>query len=102
MKGILLAGGSGSRLKPLTLVTNKHLLPIYDKPMIYYPLKNLVQAGIREIFIVTGGEHFASIGELLGSGRNLKETLGLEENCSFSYGVQDRAGGIAEALGLAK
>ena len=102
MKGILLAGGSGSRLKPLTLVTNKHLLPIYNKPMIYYPLKNLIQAGIREIFIITGGEHFASIGRLLGSGRDLKEILGIGESCSFSYGVQDGAKGIADALGLAK
>lgn len=103
MKGVILAGGTGSRLRPLTWVTNKHLLPVYDKPMIYYPLNNLLKAGIRDIFIVTGGEHFDAIGRLLGSGKKIKEVLGLEEPIhSIAFGVQDSAGGIAEALGLAK
>lgn len=103
LKGVLLAGGTGSRLRPLTWVTNKHLLPVYDKPMIYYPLNNLLKAGINEIFVVTGGEHFEAIGRLLGSGRKLKETLGIGESLrSLAFGVQDGAGGIAEALGLAR
>ncbi len=103
MKGVILAGGSGSRLLPLTKVTNKHLLPVYDKPMIYYPLNYLINAGIRDVFVVTGGEHFDSIGRLLGSGKKIKETLGFDTNLeSLAFGVQDEAGGIAQALGLAK
>jgi glucose-1-phosphate thymidylyltransferase len=103
MKGVVLAGGTGSRLRPLTWVTNKHLLPVYDRPMIYYPLNNLLKAGIKDVFVVTGGEHFDAIGRLLGSGKKLKDTLGMEEQVnSFAYGVQDGAGGIAEALGLAR
>jgi len=93
LKGVILAGGTGSRLFPLTKVTNKHLLPVGRKPMIYYPIDKLVKAGITEILIVTGVEHMGDIVNLLGSGR--------EFNCSFTYKVQDRAGGIAEALGLA-
>lgn len=103
MKGIVLAGGSGSRLRPLTLVTNKHLLPVYDKPMIYWPLDNLLKAGIKDIFVVTGGDHFDAIGALLGSGddEDLK-ALGLEGPANISYGVQKKPAGIAHALGLAR
>lgn len=103
MKGVILAGGTGSRLRPLTWVTNKHLLPIYNKPMIYYPMNHLLKAGIKDVFVVTGGEHFDAIGRLLGSGKKLKEVLGFEEPIeSLAFGVQDGAGGIAEALGLSK
>ncbi len=94
MKGIILAGGTGSRLFPLTKVTNKHLLPVGNKPMIYYPIDRLVSAGIREILIVTGVEHMGDVVGLLGSGKDF--------GCQFTYRVQDEAGGIAQALGLAK
>ena len=93
MKGIILAGGTGSRLYPLTKVTNKHLLPVYDKPMICYPLDTLVQAGITEIMIVSGRGHAGHFLELLGSGA--------EFNITLTYEIQEKAGGIAEALGLA-
>ena len=94
MKGVVLAGGTGSRLYPLTKVTNKHLLPVGQKPMIYYPIEKLIAAGIKEILIVTGTEHMGDIVTLLGSGK--------EMNCQFTYKVQDEAGGIAQALGLAE
>jgi len=94
MKGVLLAGGTGSRLLPLTKVTNKHLLPVYDKPMIYYPLETLKSMGIKDIMIVSGPEHCGHILNLLGSGRN--------QGLNLSYEIQDEAGGIAQALGLAK
>ncbi len=94
MKGIILAGGNGRRLNPLTEVTNKHLLPIYDKPMIYYPLETLLNAGITEILVVTGDEHAAAFLRLLGSGKKF--------GCHFSYAIQDEAGGIAQALSLAE
>lgn len=94
MKGIVLAGGTGSRLYPLTKVTNKHLLPIGNKPMIYYPIERLIGAGIQEILIVTGTEHMGDVVNLLGSGKDF--------NCRFTYKVQDEAGGIAQALGLAE
>lgn len=94
MKGIILAGGTGSRLYPLTKVTNKHLLPVGNKPMIYYPIEKLTGVGIEEILIVTGTEHMGSVVNLLGSGR--------EFGCRFTYKVQDEAGGIAQALGLAE
>lgn len=94
IKGIILAGGTGSRLYPLTKVTNKHLLPVGKWPMIYHPIKKLVNAGIEEILIVTGVEHMGDIVNLLGSGR--------EFGCRFTYKVQDEAGGIAQALGLAE
>jgi glucose-1-phosphate thymidylyltransferase len=94
MKGIILAGGTGSRLYPLTKVTNKHLLPIYDKPMIYYPLQTLIDAGLDEILIVSGRGHAGHFLELLGSGS--------EWGASFTYEIQDEAGGIAQALGLAE
>lgn len=103
MKGIILAGGSGSRLRPLTLVTNKHLLPVYDKPMIAWPLLNLVQAGIKDIFVVTGGDHFSAIGGLLGSGDlDDMNRIGIETAVNISYGVQKKPAGIAHALGLAR
>ena len=94
MKGIILAGGTGSRLYPLTKVTNKHLLPIGDNPMIYYPIKKLTEVGIQEILIVTGTEHMGDVVNLLGSGKDF--------GCRFTYKVQDEAGGIAQALGLAE
>jgi len=94
MKGIVLAGGTGSRLFPLTKVTNKHLLPVGREPMIFHPVKKLTQAGIDEILIVTGVEHMGDVVNLLGSGR--------EFSCRFTYKVQDEAGGIAQALGLAE
>ena len=92
MKGIILAGGTGSRLFPLTKVTNKHLLPIYNKPMIYYPIETLVNAGIKDIMIVSGKGHAGHFLELLKSGEDF--------GARFSYGVQKEAGGIAQALGI--
>ena len=94
MKGIILAGGTGSRLYPLTKVTNKHLLPVYDKPMIYYPLEMLVDAGIQEIMIISGRGHAGHFLELLGSGA--------EMGVGIAYEIQEEAGGIAQALGLAR
>jgi glucose-1-phosphate thymidylyltransferase len=94
MKGIILAGGTGSRLYPLTKVTNKHLLPVYDKPMIYYPLQTLINAGITEIMIVSGRGHAGHFLELLGSG--------MEFGIQLTYEIQEGAGGIAQALGLAQ
>jgi glucose-1-phosphate thymidylyltransferase len=93
IRGVILAGGKGSRLGELTKITNKHLLPVGPLPMVYYPLKKLVGAGIREILLVSGTEHMGDFVELLGSGR--------EHGCSLTYRVQDEAGGIAQALGLA-
>lgn len=95
MKGIILAGGTGTRLFPCTQVTNKHLLPVYNKPMIYYPLETLVSAGIKDILIVTGGNSSGDFLKLLRNGKD----FGLKE-IHFLY--QDGAGGIAEALGLAE
>ncbi len=92
MKGIVLAGGSGSRLMPLTKVTNKHLLPVYDKPMIYYPINTLIDMGIKDIMILSGRGHAGHFLELLGSGQ--------EFGARFNYTIQEGAGGIAEALGL--
>jgi len=94
LKGVILAGGTGSRLMPLTKVTNKHLLPVGQKPMIYFPVEKLVSAGITEILIVTGVEHMGDVVNLLGSGRDF--------GCRFTYKVQDKAGGIAHALSLAE
>jgi len=94
MKGIILAGGTGSRLYPLTKVTNKHLLPVYDKPMIYYPLQTLIDAGLDDILIVSGRGHAGHFLELLGSGS--------EWDVRLTYEIQDEAGGIAQALGLAE
>ena len=94
LRGVVLAGGTGSRLRPLTKVTNKHLLGVGQKPMIYYPIERLTGIGIEEILIVTGVEHMGDVVGLLGSGR--------EFGCRFTYKVQDEAGGIAQALGLAE
>jgi len=95
MKGIILAGGLGSRLRPLTLVTNKHLLPVYDRPMIYYPIECLVNAGIDEVLVVTGGEHAGDFLKLLKNGHE----LGLSY---LGYAYQEGEGGIADALKLAE
>jgi len=94
MKGAILAGGTGSRLMPLTKVTNKHLLPVYNKPMIYYPLQTLINMGIKEILIVSGPGHAGHFVNLLGSGRKF--------GVNFSYEIQDEVGGIAQALSLAE
>ncbi len=93
MKGIILAGGLGLRLRPLTKITNKHLLPVYDRPMIYYPLETLCKAGISDIMIVTGGNSAGDFLRLLGNGR----AFGLEH---LNYTYQEGNGGIADALGL--
>jgi glucose-1-phosphate thymidylyltransferase len=95
MKGVVLAGGTGSRLYPLTKITNKHLLPIYDKPMIYYPIRTLVEAGIREILVVTGGRNAGDFLRLLANGKE----FGLAH---LDYTYQEGEGGIADALGLAE
>jgi glucose-1-phosphate thymidylyltransferase len=95
MKGVILAGGLGTRLMPCTKVTNKHLLPVYDKPMIYYPLKTMVNAGVKDIMIVTGGNYAGDFLRLLGNGRE----FGLKD---ISYTYQEGEGGIADALKLAE
>lgn len=95
MKGVILAGGLGSRLLPLTKVTNKHLLPVYDRPMIYYPIQTLVDAGIRDILLVTGGNSAGDFLRLLGNGQE----FGLEH---VNYTYQEGEGGIADALRLAR
>jgi len=94
LRGIVLAGGTGSRVLPLTKVTNKHLLPVGKKPMIFYPIEKLTGIGIEEILIVTGVEHMGDVVSLLGSGKDF--------GCRFTYKVQDQAGGIAQALALAE
>lgn len=95
MKGVILAGGTGTRLYPLTKITNKHLLPVFDRPMIYYPIQSLVEAGIKDIMIVTGGESAGDFLRLLGNGNQ----FGLKH---LNYTYQEKAGGIAQALGLAE
>lgn len=95
MKGVVLAGGTGSRMFPLTKITNKHLLPVYDKPMIYYPIQTLVDAGIREIMIVTGGRNSGDFLRLLANGKE----FGLKH---LDYTYQEGEGGIADALALAE
>jgi glucose-1-phosphate thymidylyltransferase len=95
MKGVILAGGSGTRLHPLTRITNKHLLPLYDRPMVTYAVEALVGAGIDELMLVSGGTHAGEFIRLLGNGRE----YGIDR---LQYGYQDQAGGIAEALGLAQ
>ncbi len=94
MKGIILAGGYGTRLKPLTNLTNKHLIPIYNQPMIMYPINTLKNAGIKEILIITGPEYAGDFMRLLGSGK--------EFDLNLTYKIQDSAGGIAQALDLAE
>jgi glucose-1-phosphate thymidylyltransferase len=95
MKGVILAGGTGSRLHPLTRITNKHLLPIYDRPMISYAIEALVKAGVTEMMLVTGGTHAGEFLRLLGNGQE----FGIDR---LFYAYQDKPGGIAEALGLAE
>ena len=95
MKGIILAGGLGTRLYPLTKITNKHLLPVYDRPMIYYPIQTLINAGIKDILIVTGGNNAGDFLRLLGNGKD----FGLKH---LNYTYQEKEGGIAEAVGLAE
>jgi glucose-1-phosphate thymidylyltransferase len=94
LRGVILAGGTGSRLFPLTKVTNKHLLPVGREPMIFHPVHKLCEAGVREILVVTGTDHVGAVVGLLGSGK--------EFGCELTYRVQDEAGGIAQALGLAR
>jgi glucose-1-phosphate thymidylyltransferase len=95
MKGVVLAGGLGTRLLPLTKVTNKHLLPVYDKPMVYYPIQTLARAGIDEVMLVTGGNNAGDFLRLLGNGKE----FGLKE---LAYAYQEGHGGIAAALSLAE
>src|SRR5213080_5299228 len=95
MKSVILAGGSGTRLHPLTRITNKHLLPIYDRPMVTYAFEALVGAGVTELMVVTGGTHAGEFFRLLGNGHE----YGIDR---LFYAYQERPGGIAEALGLAE
>jgi glucose-1-phosphate thymidylyltransferase len=95
MKGVILAGGTGSRLDPLTRITNKHLLPVYDRPMVTYAIESLVGAGVSEVMLVTGGTHAGEFLRLLGNGHD----WGLDR---LLYAYQERPGGIAEALGLSE
>ena len=95
MKGVILAGGSGTRLHPLTRITNKHLLPIYDRPMVNYAIEALVRAGVTELMLVTGGTHAGEFFRLLGNGHE----YGIDR---LLYAYQEKAGGIAEALALAE
>src|SRR5215831_15351109 len=95
LKGVILAGGTGSRLHPLTQITNKHLLPIYDRPMVTYSIEALVKAGVTELMLVTGGTHAGEFFRLLGNGHE----YGIDR---LFYAYQDKPGGIAEALGLAE
>ena len=94
LRGVILAGGKGTRLGELTKVTNKHLLPVGPYPMVYHPLRKLTGAGIKDILLVSGTEHMGDFVSLLGSGR--------DHGCTLTYRVQDEAGGIAQALGLAQ
>ena len=101
MKGVILAGGEGTRLRPLTLVTNKHLLPIYDKPVIYYAIEKLVEAGIDRIMIVTSPKQVEDFVNLLGSGQNfISKNTG--KQVQIVYGIQNRPSGIADGLYIAK
>lgn len=94
MKGVIICGGSGTRLRPLTEITNKSLLPVYDRPLIHYPLETLLRANIKDIIIITGSEHIEQMASYLGSGARF--------GCTFSYKVQEKAEGIAQALGIAE
>jgi len=94
MKGVILAGGMGTRLHPITRVTNKHLLPVYDKPMLFYPILTMADAGIKEVMVILGGNSVGDIVNLLGSGK--------EWGIDITYRLQDEAGGIAQALGLTR
>jgi len=94
VKGVVLAGGKATRLRPLTKVTNKHLLPIYDRPLIYYPLQAMARAGIRDVLVITNPEHAGHFIQLLGSGS--------EFGLKLAYELQEEAGGLAQAVGLAE
>lgn len=94
MKGVLICGGSGTRLRPLTEITNKSLLPVYDRPLVEYPLKTLTGAGIQDIIVISGNEHIDQMASYLGSGARF--------GCKFSYRVQEKPEGIAQALGMAE
>jgi glucose-1-phosphate thymidylyltransferase len=94
LKGVVLAGGKATRLRPLTKVTNKHLLPIYDQPLIYYPLQAMARAGVRDVLVITNPEHAGHFIQLLGSGR--------EFGLKLAYELQEEAGGLAQAVGLAE
>lgn len=94
MKGVLICGGTGTRLRPLTEITNKSLLPVYDKPLLLYPLQTLLDAGIRDLAVISGNEHIDQMASFLGSGERF--------GCKCTYRVQDRPGGIAQALGMAE
>ncbi|MDE3132999.1 MAG: NTP transferase domain-containing protein [Acidobacteriota bacterium] len=94
MKGVVLAGGKATRLRPLTKVTNKHLLPIYDRPLIYYPLQAMARAGVRDVLVITNPEHAGHFIQLLGSGN--------EFGLKLAYELQEEAGGLAQAVGLAE
>ena len=102
MKAVILAGGSGTRLQPLTLVTNKHLLPVYDKPVIYYAIEKLVDAGIRKIMIVTSPHHIDSFVKLLGSGQRFVPKTGTAKQIQIVYGIQNEPNGIAYGLFIAE
>src|SRR3990167_5462361 len=93
MHGVLICGGTGSRLRPLTDITNKSLLPVYNKPLVLYPLQVLLDAGIKDIAVITGAEHMDQMTKFLGSGSRF--------GCEFAFKVQEKPGGIAQALGLA-
>ena len=94
MKGILICGGTGSRLRPLTEITNKSLLPVYNKPLVCYPLETLTKAGINDIAVITGPEHMDQMNQFLGDGSRF--------GCTFTYKIQEKPGGIAQALSLAE
>lgn len=100
MKGVILAGGSGTRLAPLTLATNKHLLPLYDRPIIYYSIEKMIQAGIARIMIVTSGTHIEDFVKLLGSGQNFHMPDGRQ--LQIVYGIQNEPRGICEGLHIAE
>lgn len=100
MKGVILAGGSGTRLAPLTLATNKHLLPLYDRPIIYYSIEKLIQAGIAKIMIITSGTHIEDFVKLLGSGQNFRMPDGRQ--LQIVYGIQNEPRGICEGLHIAE
>ncbi len=105
MKGVVLAGGNGTRLRPITKVTSKQLLPLYNKPMIYFPLKTLIDAGVRDILIIVSPEHSGDFVNLLGSGKEFEEEKGGSAKAlgvKFSYEVQDAPLGLAHGLQLAK
>lgn len=100
MKGIILAGGFGTRLHPITKVTNKHLLPVYNKPMIYYPIETMVRAGINRIMIITNPGHIDDFVNLLGSGADFKDKEG--KQIQIVYGIQDKPSGLADGLWIAR